>query len=296
MLAMMRPVAWACWIVSLGYGIALHVSESAPAKRPKGEVQGEPLDKRMYFLDYMPEYNFIPCGCAKCGTTAMLNFIYSRTFGHDWPYLTDADHKDIHNVFSWWWEHKRVAQFELVWDKERQKELMDSAYSMAIIRDPMSRLISSYKSKIQCDGGPGGGDPHRAAFVMQLRALQGLGETGETCLALDDFAEALHQIHKNNDARYLNDHFLPQHLGCFYTYHPGKWTKVIEIDHQDTFKLMAERFNSTNVTLPGKHSSSTKIQVSQKAYNLLKLVTAKEYEVLGKYLSRPSPVMPGAWV
>jgi len=249
----------------------------------------------MYFLDYMPAYNFIPCGCAKCGTTAMLNFIYSRTFSHDWPYLTDADHKDIHNVFAWWWERKHVPQFELVWDWNKQQELMRTAYSMAIVRDPMSRLISSWKSKIQCGSGPGRGDPHRADFVAQLRALQGL-DTNERCLELEDFAEALHQIHDNGDAKYLNDHFLPQHLGCFYTYHPEQWSKVIEIDHEDTFKLMAGRFNSTNLTLPGKHSSSTKIQVSQKAYYLLKLVTAKEYEVLGKYLSKPSPVMPGAWV
>eukprot|EP00448_Togula_jolla_P018045 CAMPEP_0170590610 /NCGR_PEP_ID=MMETSP0224-20130122/11960_1 /TAXON_ID=285029 /ORGANISM="Togula jolla, Strain CCCM 725" /LENGTH=288 /DNA_ID=CAMNT_0010914415 /DNA_START=69 /DNA_END=932 /DNA_ORIENTATION=+ len=280
------PLVWVTGALSLKSGKLL-------ASRPKGEIQGEPLDKRMYFLDYMPQFNFIPCACAKCGTTAMLNFIYSRAMGHDWPYSVSADHKDIHNIFAEWWTHVEEPQFELVWDKDRQAELMDSAFSLAVIRDPMERLISAFKSKIQCAVGPHRGDPGREAFVKQLRELQGL-ETDETCLELTDFLEALASIHANGDAQYLNDHFLPQNLACFYTYPPDRWTVVSTVAESDFFSVLASALDSTNTTPPGQHSSGTKILVTETDYALLQNITTDEYAMIGDYLL-PSWVSPNTW-
>eukprot|EP00448_Togula_jolla_P015724 CAMPEP_0170587858 /NCGR_PEP_ID=MMETSP0224-20130122/10512_1 /TAXON_ID=285029 /ORGANISM="Togula jolla, Strain CCCM 725" /LENGTH=273 /DNA_ID=CAMNT_0010911519 /DNA_START=146 /DNA_END=967 /DNA_ORIENTATION=- len=239
---------------------------------PKGEVRGEPLDKRMYFMDYMPEYNFIPCTCAKCGTTAMLNFVYSRVFGHDWPFNVSVSHMDIHNIFADRWERHGVPQFELVWEKQKQAELMKTAFSLAIIRNPITRLISSFKSKIQCQTGAHAGDPGRAAFVKQLLELRGQ-KSNKTCLDLDTFAAALHDIHAQGKARFLNDHFLPQNLACFYSYPPEQWSKVIEMNRPETFQILASTLNSTNSTPPVAHQSAGKVLLTARALKFLRKVT-----------------------
>eukprot|EP00448_Togula_jolla_P000287 CAMPEP_0170610258 /NCGR_PEP_ID=MMETSP0224-20130122/22560_1 /TAXON_ID=285029 /ORGANISM="Togula jolla, Strain CCCM 725" /LENGTH=279 /DNA_ID=CAMNT_0010935615 /DNA_START=44 /DNA_END=880 /DNA_ORIENTATION=+ len=260
---------------------------------PKEGLEGEPLDQRMYFVDYMPEYNFIPCACAKCGTTAMLNFVYSRVFGQDWPYDITLSHRDIHNIFSRWWERNGTAQFELVWDKERQAELMQSAFSLAIIRDPVTRLISSFKSKIQCRTGPGSGDPGRATFVKQLLELAG-HESNATCLDLNSFAEALHDVHLQRKSNLLNDHFLPQNLGCFYSYPPEKWSKVVEINRPDTFAVLAGALRSPDSTPPESRHSSGKVLLTGKALRLLQKITRQEYAMLEGYLEK-TELAPGMW-
>merc|ERR1740115_54996 len=64
-----------------------------------------------------------------------------------------------------------MNRFAVIPEFKEQRELMDSAYSFALVRDPKERLISAWKSKIAC-----GGEYHtdfdtRQWMVSELRLL-----------------------------------------------------------------------------------------------------------------------------
>jgi len=241
-------------------------------------------------MDYIPEHNLVACACAKCGSTAMVTFLYQQLFGQPWPHPMSNMHKDIHNIYLPEWG----KAWKVIWDLDQQKEIMKKAFSFALVRDPMERLISSWKSKLQCTAGPHKSDPGRDSYVLQLQKLHG-GLGNGTCMSLENFALALFEIHQRGDAKYLNNHFLPQNMGCFNDFPPGNWSKVIHLGHPDTFSTLGAQIGSKAKSFPSPHSSQGVIRVSERAFDLLVAVTAQEYQMLGEYLP-PSRVAPGNYV
>eukprot|EP00448_Togula_jolla_P011227 CAMPEP_0170594598 /NCGR_PEP_ID=MMETSP0224-20130122/14089_1 /TAXON_ID=285029 /ORGANISM="Togula jolla, Strain CCCM 725" /LENGTH=275 /DNA_ID=CAMNT_0010918673 /DNA_START=119 /DNA_END=946 /DNA_ORIENTATION=- len=270
-----------------------HEGTAGTALRPeKGVIAGEPLDRRMYFLDYIEDLNMVVCSCAKCGTTSMLTILYQRLFQQEWPFVMNQTHRDIHNIELPEWENK----WRVVWNKKEQKSIWLNASSYVLIRDPVDRLISSWKSKIQCNVGPSAGDPGRALYVKQLLQLAGR-EDEQSCLSLEEFAEVLLQIHENGDAGLLNNHFLPQHLGCFYTYGPQMWSKVLDVKHPGSFVVLqgSDASQEMRDAIPPAHHSKGVVKVTKRAHEMLSAITANEYKMLGDYLVGPQ-VKAGDWV
>lgn len=242
-------------------------------------------------LDYLPGQNVVVCSCAKCGSTSLYRFLFMAEFGHEWPYI---GRPFLQETTSTRWDN-RVIHLPTV---ASQTEVMEKAFSYALVRDPRERLISAWKSKVACDDEHTGVNAEdRATIVPDLLRLAGWKPV-DSCLSFDKFMTALHQVHEKGRAMYLNNHFRPQDTWCFQKFPVDSWGAVTNIKADHPFQTLAERFSdsgNSSVAVdirPGHRSSTKEIHPSEKAKLLLDLVTANEYKVLTPYLgqaqARPS--------
>jgi len=172
--------------------------------------------------------------------------------------------------------------------------------SFALIRDPKERIVSAWKSKVNCDTNTEIRGHKR--LVPQLLNLAGPSnnitartDKGWPCLDLSDYLAVLSQIHAQGKEDSLESHFLPQHLGCFIDAPPAMWTVVTTIS--DPNALCSLR----HVVSGGANQLSTdddcqmmKIHNYTRGFEdlthtkedeiILDRITRKEYEVLGQYL------------
>lgn len=242
-----------------------------------------PPSQEDIFMHYMPTHNLVVCGCGKCGTSSMYEYIYDKTIGHPWTYKWEPYIQDVgSNRWENLWQH--------VTDPNYQTEIMESAYSFALIRDPKERLISSWKSKLSC-GDDFGVDYDSKTYVRNLRALQGLPRNDSmTCMSLDEFAEALLSIHHQGKLWRIDRHFLPQNYGCFDRFGPQHWTKLAAIEEPRSFSPLAKQLGTTDEEAPHEHGSTSKVFVSMRTAQILDVVTKQEYDMIGDYLPRESQV------
>lgn len=233
------------------------------------------------FMHYMAHGNVVVCGCGKCGTSSMYEYLYEKTFGHPWTYEWEPYIQDVES--SRWALNGQQTWYHIT-DEDRQAELMQSAVSFALIRDPKERLISAWKSKLSCDQSFGV-DYNSKGFVCGLQYLQGLPcNSSQTCMSLDEFASALLNIKQLGASWRLDRHFLPQNFGCFNKYRPESWTKIATINEPHSFSLLAHQLGTKDDQAPHEHSSSKAVIVSQRASQILDIVTKEEYDMIGDYL------------
>lgn len=231
---------------------------------------------------YMPVEKNLICICAKCGSTSLYELLYNLTFGRPWNY---TDQPYIHDVASPRWEGKfkvlnSVTASHLITGPE--------TFSFALMRDPKERLISSWKSKVACDGGGNWGTDlvDRAWMVPELRELAGFRSM--TCMSFEKFVNTLAQVHHTGLAALLNVHFRPQQLGCFRDVAPPLWSMVAEITDGKAAAKFGKRFGDENVfEFPHDHSSppTSSVIITPRAHELLNEITKEEYALLATRLA-----------
>lgn len=247
-------------------------------------------------MQYMPERDLVVCGCGKCGSTSIYQFIYEHEFGQKWPY-TDAPYPQ--DLLSERWAGKWTMKH----DQKLQKKIMEHSTSFALIRDPKERLVSAWKSKVTCDDSSYGVDVDDRAhwmkkegrwrgFVPALQRLRG-ADDNTTCLSLEEFSQALYDIQLQGNSKYLDRHFLPQSLGCFKRFPPNTWTAVGPITERGSLEVLAAKLRSNTTHVPEVHNSRKKVIISKEAADLLDMVTIDEYKLLGRYLAADSRVQAG---
>mmetsp|Transcript_9282 Transcript_9282/g.20649 ORF Transcript_9282/g.20649 Transcript_9282/m.20649 type:complete len:300 (-) Transcript_9282:145-1044(-) len=258
----------------------------AEEERPSGI-----LDRRRYFMDYMPDRDLVACACARCGTSALVRTIYKELLGE--PGLgnatsavdTGADLRDL-------WHPNWKGRWRVILDSRRQEKIMHKAYSYALVRDPIERLISSWKAKLRCKGDDesAAAAAERRAYVKEVRDLQGI-ESNETCMDLETFSQALFDIHQHGDESFLNPYFMPQNLACFWKYPPSRWSKVVDITHVEGFSHLLRAISKSPGAAPGvpKQGNGNPVMVTPRALEQLRVVTNLEYALLRDYLA-PSRV------
>eukprot|EP00448_Togula_jolla_P005481 CAMPEP_0170593374 /NCGR_PEP_ID=MMETSP0224-20130122/13413_1 /TAXON_ID=285029 /ORGANISM="Togula jolla, Strain CCCM 725" /LENGTH=277 /DNA_ID=CAMNT_0010917321 /DNA_START=208 /DNA_END=1041 /DNA_ORIENTATION=+ len=244
------------------------------------------------FMHYMPEENLVACGCGKCGSTSMWHYIYEKKFGHPWNYTGEPYAQD---VTSERWEGKVIHEK----DMDNQSEIMKNAgFKFALVRDPKERLISSWKSKVACNGDLYGTDVGtREFFTQRLLETAGNGRSSKVpCLSLEDFLETLQKVHSNQKERFLDRHFLPQTEGCFSRFSPGNWSMIATISDPQAFSKLGEALGSYGNPAPYEHASTSQVQVTERSLELLNNITAKEYELLGDHLQPQKIVSAGVYM
>lgn len=252
-------------------------------------------DREDIFMRYLPERDVVICGCGKCGSTSLFAYVWRAEFGERWPY---PDWPYPQDVMTDRWHGK----FENVADYPRQKEIMGHAFTMALIRDPKERLISSWKSKVSCDDDFGVDTNDRArwnkkhgmwaGFVPDLQKLRGK-DSNITCMDLKEYATALHEIKQLGRGHLVDRHFLSQDLGCFYRFAPSEWSKVATIGDQEAVTALAAKLHTSNTTIPDCHTSTKQLYIDKETAEMLDKVTEDEYALLGPYLAAESKVKAG---
>jgi len=266
------------------------------------------------------------CACAKCGSTSLYHELYNRVHGKGWTY---GGAPYIHDLRSERWSQNSVRAMEKCkwsgkssvkyWKGKNECQWRDDDHSrdnsLALIRDPKERLVSAWKSKVMCD--EGGDVADRAYMVPGLLRLAGVtaeessiiakkpANGGEgLCLDLDDFIQVMFRIHAQGKQGMINDHFRPQHLGCFLQVPPENWKVVTTAKSPDIMCKLesllpggngnADDSNSDTMTKDCGAMKKTHATESLSHYHhanltavdiaMLDAITQDEYKVLGPYL------------
>lgn len=258
-----------------------------PTTRPH---QGDPvLDTwSAAYVEPMRRYNLLTkedvllCSCDKCGTTSLYNHVYHAIYGKEWPYTDEPWEQD---TYSERWD----GRFRMA----KEAEFHKIKYRFALIRDPLSRLLSGWKSKFACDESVGYGradDSDRRIMVPKFFRLYGniTGQYGppKYCLWIDEWAEMLQVIHRHGtNASRLDSHIRPQQYGCFRKYNVSQWTKVAKISSPKFTQVLDKALGArVNVSIPHIHASPKVIKhfkIPQKTVEILEEVTREEYKALG---------------
>ena len=169
------------------------------------------------------------CTCAKCGSTSAYRWFFSALYGK--PFSDDSG-SFLQNHAEW------TPRLPTVPVYTKAKRPAEGTTYLALVRDPLARYLSAYKSKLACwDMGVEKKD--RAGIVNALVSLareSGLDmtasrtdaaaarsetssphltetdSTDDPCLSFEQFTTALSAIHEAGNAKDLNDHLLPQDL------------------------------------------------------------------------------------
>lgn len=250
-----------------------------PAPLPE-EFRRTPAQAR---LDYLPGQNVVVCSCAKCGSTSLYRFLYQSEFGQNWPY---SGRPFLQETTSPRWDNRVVSLHTAA----SQADIMQKAFSFALVRDPRERLISAWKSKVACDGEHTGVNVEdRATIVPELLRLAGMKTARVTCLPFDKFVSALYQVHTKGRAMYLNNHFRPQDTWCFQNFPVVHWSVVTNIKADRPFETLLQHLHNDSSNIadlkPGHRSSTTEVHPSAKVSFLLDQITANEYKVLKPFLA-----------
>ncbi|KAL7469008.1 hypothetical protein ACHAXS_009249 [Conticribra weissflogii] len=246
------------------------------------------------------------CLCPKCGTSSF----YTKLF-------EVAHHKSVTYGYErtrWLWHLETPNWTNLDTRQKRDWSIpshFSSEKSLVLIRDPKERLLSSWKSKIQCNADAV--DTFDARLIIP--ALLDLGGFSheilsyyndkkglETpCLDLSTFLLVMFQIHLQGKEGLVNDHLRPQHLICFLHVGPEKWGEVTTIDDSKlTCKLEkmlgigsvgdnGEVMDCRDTEVMGKEHTTGDLSqyttMTELDEAILNAITRKEYEVLGPYLN-----------
>eukprot|EP00041_Stephanoeca_diplocostata_P010330 m.164156 g.164156 ORF g.164156 m.164156 type:complete len:182 (+) comp18111_c0_seq54:344-889(+) len=121
----------------------------------------EPLRHSVY---YIPDAKVMLCVLPKAGSSSFFHWLYNAsTEGHNWndcPNRMDTHNVHPSNVRSKCWEsvpgerqHKfKIFRIEdLPMDTQNEVTTSDDVFRFSLVRDPVSRAISGWKSKLACD-------------------------------------------------------------------------------------------------------------------------------------------------
>lgn len=230
------------------------------------------------------------CACAKCGTTSLWEELFNFVQGKSFKSMNYTGSPGIHTLSNKKLWTNIQAERKKDWSNFKHQD------SFALIRDPKERIISAWKSKVTCDTNKeilG----HRL-FVPSLLKLAGSSniiartDPGFPCLDMSDYLAVLAKVHAQGKEGLLEDHFLPQHLGCFKDVPPSMWTVVTAIsDPNARCSLRSAVLKSGNMSntddgcqMIKTHSYTETVNLTRADKIILDKITSKEYEMLGPYL------------
>lgn len=271
---MLRTLCLAAGLARVTYG--LNVGRQGSTNAIDG-FHGLDLGDDDGAYHYMPAEKVLMCACAKCGSTSVYEFLYSQALGRPWNY---SGTPYIQDVTSPRWEGK----FKLLdVDQARTAIQAKKVFSFALMRDPKSRIISSWKSKVACDGEVRWGTDLRDRARMLPKLAELAGVQPAECLEFEDFVATLAKVHRMGQAKLLNVHFRPQQHGCFRDFDPPQWSKVANIADANAAHELAMQFGNLDVKeFPHMHSSpaSGAVNMTDRAQRLLDEITHDEYALL----------------
>jgi hypothetical protein len=235
------------------------------------------------------------CVPPKAGTTTFYKTLYNLTHGEEWAFQGPTWVQNMGNTDRW---TKVNAVKQTKWTDFHHN---NAAKSIALIRDPKSRILSSWKSKAMCHKDADKNDQRK--YIPQLLKLAGLpndlareyiasDNKIAPCLGLSEFLQTILQVHSQGKDGLLNEHFRPQHLYCFLHAPPSHWDIITMIDAPDlTCQLKTvlgmQRDECLTVVLRRHHGTGDILQYANLTARdnvMLDAITRKEYDLLSPYL------------
>ena len=197
------------------------------------------------------------CTCAKCGSTSVFRWLYESIYGQPFVARDPLRGPWVQNVQEW----KAPPAGQI--NTPSAGGL--GSYNFTIVRDPLERYFSAWKSKIQCNRVEVADGNHIVPELLKLAGLPAskmivvrLHDTATTapavsCLRFADFALALRAVHARGAQDMLDRHLLPQTLtGCS----QGAQKTIAEFEKATS--VIAGRFGLREVAFPHAHAEDEK--------------------------------------
>merc|ERR1719232_1352732 len=166
-----------------------------------------------------------------------------------------------------------------LYERVKIQKNSNAPFSLAVYRDPKERIISAFKSKIACEKGFKTDRWESKRFTRHLLRLSGQN-SHKKCLDFDKYLSTLKIIHQKDKEANLDEHFLPQYLGCFRHASPNDWNVVVPMKDERLSCILAQGLglDSCNVENEHTHSSGPKsLNITKDQNETLNFITAKEY-------------------
>ena len=254
----------------------------APERKKKGQTQPYQLG--------------VLCGCFKCGTNSVYDFLFQQIFNHS--FTGDKDRIQITDSEPW---DGVFYEDTLPVAKAQETLSHPQTFSIAIIREPISRLVSAWKNKLACDEHLWNTHlPTREKMTKYLLEdskmpiPQHIQENHEYCLEFSEFVEALRLMYSEGDQDWLDVHFIPQQLYCFRTADPSIWTHIAIASDPSVGPILANflGLKNDNVTLAKLNSSGRQktqkpvLEISDHDMSILKDITFEERAIIDPLLQK----------
>jgi len=157
------------------------------------------------------QFALITCGCAKCGSTSLLNMEYQFLLGKRPPEKLDIHHPEL-------WGAPRGLRFERTFPFQPPLHV-PAMRAVVVVRDPVDRYISAWHSKVKCcslvpcydDIGKRHGQS--AKHVAALKKYMP-HPPKRVCLTFDEYVDALASAAKSGKIGDIDIHFRPQYAVC----------------------------------------------------------------------------------
>ena len=247
-----------------------------------------------------PRSHVAVCACAKCGSTSLFHWIYRTSHnGTKWPH---NDMPWIQDLSSERWSRVEVHENN-VDEEDGVFHNPSTAVTIALIRDPTERMVSAWKSKLQCERHA---DQGRVDFFM-MKLFEAIGSTTvvvkshpplpdfelkmtdvrrQGCLYFNQYVALLQNVYNDGDPAHLEEHFRPQQHVCFDHIPPSAWTFVVRAkdmaNRPDVVRKMALALSpSTENNFPFPHTHRT-----DHTDNTIKEMHPLSYRVLHELLAK----------
>ena len=230
------------------------------------------------------------CACAKCGTTSLWEELFEIVEGKSFKSMNYTGPPWVHDLSNkkLWTNIHAVRKSD--WSNFQNQD------SFALIRDPKERIVSAWKSKVRCNTRteiPG----HRMVVPLLLKLagpssnISARTDEGFPCLDLSDFLAVLSHVLAQGKEALLENHLLPQHLGCFKNTPPSMWTVVTTISNPRARCFLKSVVLKTpnskseeDSQMIQTHNYTLSLNLTRADKDILDRITSKEYEMLGPYL------------
>jgi hypothetical protein len=221
----------------------LAAGAGSPESGSAGELQpesGSQLDAEVVY-EADDGSTLAICACAKCGTTSVFEWMYESAFDEPW----NASHDElkppwVQDLDAWGQPKVGRVGTSYVLPAEGATGRAGGLELLQIVRDPLERYASAFRSKVGCSSF------QEVGFQPKVKELQGLSDVdieevrrdnasgfcGDThsaayaayagctpgepiCLSFASYARMLRRVHAQGKQADLNPHLLPQSLlGC----------------------------------------------------------------------------------
>ena len=231
---------------------------------PVPKRSGNVLRANSVVLSTSGQQQLAICICAKCGSTSLFRWLYEGIYGKAFVARDPVRGPWVQNVREW--EAPPKGQ---ILHASSAGELGSNSFT--IVRDPLDRYFSAWKSKIHCNRSASSLDAAAGDVADGNSIVPGLlklarlpaskmtvvrphGSTtaapAVSCLSFADFALALRAVHARGAQDMLDRHLLPQtNTGC------SQGAKHTIAEFEKVASVIAGRFGLREVAFPHTHAA-----------------------------------------
>eukprot|EP00041_Stephanoeca_diplocostata_P013343 m.233757 g.233757 ORF g.233757 m.233757 type:complete len:315 (-) comp19301_c0_seq10:225-1169(-) len=270
--------------------------------------------KRLPYKDahYFPEAKVLMCVLPKAGSSSFFDWLYTAsTGGTTWnscPSRNVGGYDHPSSTANSCWERSKLNMVtfgSLPREEQIRIATSDEVFRFSLAREPVSRAISGWKSKLACPSTGFHVDSHDTPRAIRglYRLTQSPYLLSSSCLSLEQFSDEMLKIKQSGKMDVLQtggmvQHFASASLMCSYDdvrFQQIALLETFKFTHPNVqLRYLADRLNLSLEEFPYGHQHQStegartqrvkKLNITESVYNKLRETYAMDYTSMGDVL------------